>query len=187
MRINENTTKHLQELGGSNFEIADGQEDIRGWDVKNAAGKRLGEVEELLFDEASQKVRYIVMDMDGNEVHLSDHKVLIPIGLAEIHEKDDDVILRSVTNEQLDALTEYDKNNLTNIAEKMVISVFAAKDLSGEENNLYQSDHFDDSKLYRNRMEGNNNKATESSDNDELIISQNQSAGMNFKSREKLF
>ena len=41
------TMKHrrLQELDRSDFEIVNGEPDIRGWDVRNNAGKKIGEVE----------------------------------------------------------------------------------------------------------------------------------------------
>lgn len=65
---NENTNKRLQELGGSDFEIAEDQPDIRGWDVKDENGKKIGEVDELIFDEQSRKVRYIVLDLEEIEI-----------------------------------------------------------------------------------------------------------------------
>lgn len=58
---------HLQELGGSNYEIAEGQPDIRGWDVKDQSGNKIGKVKELLFDEPSRKVRYIVTKINGRD------------------------------------------------------------------------------------------------------------------------
>src|SRR5215207_8837942 len=96
--------KRLQELGGSNYEIADGQPDIRGWDVKDTTGKKIGEVDELIFDVQSQKVRYIVLDLEGNVLDLEPRNVLVPIGLAQIDEKDEDVILPNVSAAQLQAL-----------------------------------------------------------------------------------
>lgn len=189
MSTSETKMNGLQELGGSNYEMADGQEDIRGWDVRNAAGNRLGDVDELLFDEVNQKIRYIVLDMDDNEVELSDRKVLIPIGLAELHEKDDDVILNTVTNEQLESLAEYDKDDFESNGDKMNLSVFAGSDALENQNDRYQSNHFDDSKLYRNRLmtRDSQSEIPENVTNDEETINQNRRSGISLKSKERLF
>src|SRR5215213_8776917 len=97
-----NAKKHrrLQELDRSDFEIVDGEPDIRGWDVKNSHGQKIGEVEDLIVDAQKKKVRYMVVDLDGNELKLDHRKVLIPIGLAELHKEDDDVLIPSIQIEQ---------------------------------------------------------------------------------------
>jgi sporulation protein YlmC with PRC-barrel domain len=108
-------TKHrrLQELDRSDFEITKGDPDIRGWDVKNATGQKIGEVEELILDAQQKKIRYMVVELDDDDLELEDDKkVLIPIGLAELDKEDDDVILPSVTVDQLQALPAYDRNGL---------------------------------------------------------------------------
>src|SRR5215212_4753132 len=105
--------RRLQELDRSDFAIVDGEPDIRGWDVKNAQGQKIGEVEELIVDAKMKKVRYMVVDLDDDELDLDDdRKVLIPIGLAELHKDDDDVILPNVQATQLTSLPEYDKDRL---------------------------------------------------------------------------
>jgi hypothetical protein len=53
---------HLDDLG--DFKIADGEPDIRGWDVRGADGQKLGKVEDLLVDTAALKVRYIEVKLD---------------------------------------------------------------------------------------------------------------------------
>ena len=69
--------RRLQELGESDFEIVDGQPDIRGWEVKDAQGRDIGEVEELIFDARTRKVRYMVVDLEDNEeLDLEDREVL---------------------------------------------------------------------------------------------------------------
>src|SRR5436190_14030075 len=85
----------LEELGDSNYEIADGEPNIKGWDVQNAEGQKIGEVDELLFDPYSRKVRYLIVDLDNNKLDIGEHKkVLIPIGVAEIGGKGDNDINR---------------------------------------------------------------------------------------------
>src|SRR5690349_8565414 len=104
--------RRLQELDRSDFEIVEGEPDIRGWDVKNSTGKKIGEVEDLIVDAKMKKVRYMLVDLDDNELDLDHRKVLLPIGIAELHEKDDDVILPGVDGTQLSALPAYDRDKL---------------------------------------------------------------------------
>jgi len=101
----EYKNNHLVKLSDSDYEIVDGEPDIEGWDVKNELGQKIGDVHDLLFDPQSRKVRYIIVDLDDNELGLdTDKKVLIPIGIAELHESDE-------TEEEE---TDNDENNYVN-------------------------------------------------------------------------
>jgi uncharacterized protein (TIGR02271 family) len=161
---NENKDKRLQELGGSDFEIAEGQPDIRGWDVKDENGKRIGEVDELIFDVQSLKVRYIVLDLEGNVFDLDTRDVLVPIGIAQLHDKGDDVVLSGVTADQIRSLPAYDKDTFGSDAENRIRNVFggaggaavAASALTpgtgrNSDDDFYDHDHFNEDNLYRNR------------------------------------
>jgi uncharacterized protein (TIGR02271 family) len=162
---NERHTR-LQKLSGSDYEIMDGQPDIRGWDVKDDNGRQIGEVEELIFDVQSRKVRYIVLDMDNNELDLDDREVLVPIGIAQLHKEDDDVLLPGVTAEQLRALPEYDEDRFDTDSEEGVRNVFGglgASALAGGSNaDFYNHDHFNEDNLYRNRQQRDRNDSDES-------------------------
>lgn len=173
MALETNNNKRLQELGGSDFEIADGQPDIRGWDVKDATGKRIGEVDDLIFDVQSRKVRYMKIDLEGNVLDLESRDVLVPIGLAELHNDGDDVILNGVTADQLGKLPKYDKDSLDETYERTIRSAFAgvggaaiaggamANSTESEthsSNEFYDHEHFNDDKLYRNRKQAASNE-----------------------------
>ena len=162
-----NTNSRLQKLSHSDFEIADGEPNIKGWDVKDAQGRYIGEVDELLFDQQSMKVRYIVVDLDDNELDLEDRHVLIPIGMAELIEKGDDVLLPNVTAAQLAALPEYKEDDFSEESENAVRNAFSgaagasaatgAAALFGPGSNrdeFYAHEHFNDENLYRNRQQG---------------------------------
>lgn len=89
MSLEENNYSQLRELSGSDFEIVDGEPNIIGWDVKNGEGTKIGDVDDLLFDPQSRKVRYLLVDLDSNYLNLTDGRtVLIPIGIAELHGED---------------------------------------------------------------------------------------------------
>lgn len=158
MATNEYAGNRLQHLKDSDYEVADGQPDIRGWDVKDTAGKTIGKVKELIFDTTSLKVRYMVVDTSKNDFDLDDHKVLILIGLAELHEKGDDVILPGVTAAQLEALPEY-KDNITSDDEYQIRNVFAgagamglgAAALTPTDGDFYDHQHFNEANLNKKR------------------------------------
>lgn len=154
-----NSNNRLQRLKGSDFEVKDGDTDIHGWDVKDSSGRTIGEVEDLLFDPASRKVRYMVVDLDDNDFDLDERDVLIPIGVAQLHENDDDVIIPNITAEQLRSLPEYDEDNFTQEHEHSIRGVFAGLGLgsaaaatgTGNDTDFYAHDHFNEDNLYRNR------------------------------------
>ena len=68
--MNKNKNYRLQELDHSNFEIVQGEPDIRGWDVRYKNGEKIGSIEELILDTKARKVRYMVVDLDENELRL---------------------------------------------------------------------------------------------------------------------
>lgn len=154
----------LQELGGSDFQIAEGEPNIKGWTVKDPQGRTIGEVEELLFDPQTRKVRYIVLDLEGNFMDLESRHVLIPIGIAELQERDDDVTLPNITAEQLRSLPIYEKGSLTREKEMSVRNIFGgmgaagaaagaamASKGSGDQDTFYNDPAYDEDKFYRNR------------------------------------
>lgn len=156
--------RRLQEMDRSDFEIVDGEPDIRGWDVKNTSGQKIGEVEDLIIDAQKKKVRYIVLDTDDNELDLDDRKVLVPIGLAELHEKDDDVII-PVEVQQLSSLPEYDSDRLDETVEQKICSVLGrqnqnlgrdkyteSSNRTGSTDDFYGHQYFNDDNLYKNRL-----------------------------------
>lgn len=114
--------RRLQEMDHSGFEVVKGEPDIRGWDVKNMHNQKIGEVEDLIVDAQEKKVRYLVVDLDDNKLNLDHRKVLVPIGLAELDEHKDDVLIPNVSPEQFAALPPYDKDHLTPDVERRISS-----------------------------------------------------------------
>ena len=150
----------LEELGGSDFEIADEQPDIREWKVKDINGNYVGKADELIFDKTARKVLYIVVDLDENEIRLTSRKVLVPIGLATLHEHDDEVILAELASRQLQNLPDYIKGKITPQMEASIQHTFtglAAAIAAGQTTyqvhpeNFYQHEHFDQKRFYGTR------------------------------------
>jgi hypothetical protein len=122
--------RRLQELDRSDFQIVDGEPDIRGWDVKNINRQKVGAVEELIVDAQEKKVRYMIVDLNDNELRLDHRKVLIPIGLAELDRDHDDVLMPDVSSQQFVELPEYDRNNLTPDIERRICSTLERREQS---------------------------------------------------------
>lgn len=53
----------LKELDG--HKLADGEPDIRGWEVQTVSGRKIGEVDDLLVEAASGEVVLLDIDLDG--------------------------------------------------------------------------------------------------------------------------
>ena len=160
--------RRLQELDRSDFGVIKGESDIRGWDVRNSSGRKIGEVEELIVDAQQRKVRYMVVDLNDNELELKKHKVLIPIGLAELDKEEDDVLLPSVSLEQLRHLPTYDLNILDETTERLICVALGREedaidrdrqfekrqkaDRTDSNEDFYGHSYFADDNLYKNRL-----------------------------------
>lgn len=152
-----NSSDYLQELKQSNYEIVKGEPDILGWKVKNQQQQTMGEVADLLFDAQARKVRYLILDLEGDVADLETRKVAVPIGLAQLHEKDDEVLLPDVTAAQVQMLPRYDRDTFNPEVENDIHQVFtgtaAAAVTSPPEHRDpdYSHAHYDNNNLYRNR------------------------------------
>lgn len=120
MESHENTYRQLHELTNSDYKLTAGEADIKGWLVQNEVAAPIGKVRDLLFDPQNKAVRYLIIDLDDLGVDLESKGVLIPIGLAHLHEHDDIVILPNIHTDQFKALPYYvsgevDQNTETEI------------------------------------------------------------------------
>ena len=146
----------LVELGNSGYEIVADEPDIRKWKVRTATGKYLGVVDELLVDRQLNKIRYIVLNLEGKPLNLLSRKLLIPIGIAELDEMDDVVILPNITIEHLATLPTYIKGKLSIETERKIGTIFSRSNVSegGDENDnitdevFYEHEHFNDRNLH---------------------------------------
>jgi hypothetical protein len=184
----EENKYHLEELNGSNYQIVEGEPDITGWDVIDGQGRVIGEVDDVLFDPNSRAVRYIIVDLEENELDIdTDKKVLVPIGIAELQdqydedatenntfadndtsdgdddEEDDDVdeevvYLPTVTAEQLLALPAYEKGALTPEKEVVIRSIFERP--TTEAIVVYEKDSFYTHDHFNNKIYPRNDTGT---------------------------
>ena len=114
------------------FKVADGEPDVRGWEVLASDGRKIGEVDELLVDTAAMKVRYLDVDVEAGMVAGGhDRHVLIPIGYARLDEARDCVMLDRVASGDLGRIPSYDQGPLTRDFETSVRHSFGASGGAG--------------------------------------------------------
>ncbi len=188
----ENKGKRLQELKVSDYEIVDGEPDIRGWDVQDSTRTKIGKVNELIFDTQLRKVRYMIVDLNNKDLGLIKRTVLVPIGLGELHTKDDDVLLTGVTAGQLNSLPEYDEN-ITAENETAINGVFAGVATAGvagtalnnDDADLYDHDNYNENNLFKNRKDATAGNNTVSVIEENLKVGKQtvQTGGVYIKSR----
>ena len=173
MENNEtNKTTYLQELSGSDFEIADHQPDINGWEIIDSMGNEVGQVKDLIFDSSARKVRYIVaeLDFETDERHDSDPGVvLIPIGVVALDSDNDEVVIKDFAANQLLSLPAYESGKTISPVEELAVrhaflgnaSLPNANSVVYEDHpeDFYTHGHFDDSQFTRRR--GDNGAATD--------------------------
>jgi hypothetical protein len=140
----------LDEL--EDFKIADGCPDPRGWDVLAADGRTVGKVDSLIADPGAMKVRYLDVDLDEKALGLEKPRhVLIPIGGAVLHEKDDAVYVGAIPS-TLKMLPPYEHTTLTRHDEQFYLQHFDAAYAPSEgETDFYALPHFDDSRFFGRR------------------------------------
>ncbi|WP_222536906.1 PRC-barrel domain-containing protein [Pedobacter polysacchareus] len=161
METNEpHKTTYLEELSASDFEVADKQPDINGWEILDSQGNELGEVEDLIFDSNARKVRYIVARLDLEELENEgpdDHLVLIPIGVVDLDEDEEEVILPEVSVGFLATLPRYTPGKTISPAEELALRyAFLGEDAlphadavvyETHPEDFYTHKHFDDARF----------------------------------------
>lgn len=146
----------LDEL--DNFEVADHDPDIRGWDVLSADGRKVGEVDDLFVDTAAMKVRYIGVELD-KELRAGDRNrhILVPVGHARLHESDDNVLLSGLKADRVSAVPPYtgtlDREYETSLRTYFTDTGAAAATGAATAKNadFYDEENFDADRMYGSR------------------------------------
>ena len=160
----------LRDLG--HYEIADGYPDPRGWTVRSADGRDVGEVRDLIVDTGTMQTRYLAVRLDD---YFTDergyYEVLVPIGAARLDDDADNVLVNEMTASRIATLPAYDPNSLTREQEHELRSHFTAEherraDFTAGEamsagtigpgaigpgaigSDFYDHDHFDDRRFF---------------------------------------
>jgi len=139
----------LRELHNSKYEMVDGEPDIRNWKVVGLQNQEVGSVSEILFDDISHRVRYLVVQINGKPLNLISRPVMIPIGIAELLKDEKVVLISGLSLEHLASLPAYEKNNVTRETEFAVRSIFipagvtmAQDNVIDQRDSFYDHEHF---------------------------------------------
>lgn len=109
------------------FRVAEGDPDVRGWDVISADGKRIGEVDNLLVDTGAMKVRYLDVEVDTEMIESDKNRhILIPVGYARLDESEDQVRVDSLDSSRLREFPEYRQGQITSEFETDIQNQFGA-------------------------------------------------------------
>lgn len=69
------------------YQLAEGEPDVRGWKVFDSDCQLKGRIETLILDTDANEIRYLSVTGDGG-------KRMVPVGMVEIVEKDEQVLLK---------------------------------------------------------------------------------------------
>jgi uncharacterized protein (TIGR02271 family) len=125
------------------FEVAEGEPDVRGWEVLSADGQRIGEVDQLLVDTTAMKVRYLDVDLENDLIGTDeDRHALIPIGFARLDEDNDQVFVDNLRAEDVSRLPAYDHGPITRDIEVEVRRAFEPGFVAESEEKFYEHEHY---------------------------------------------
>ena len=172
--VEEPRLRKLDEL--DDYEVADGDPDIRGWEVK-CGGKEIGKVDDLIVDMGAMQVRYMEVELDrdllssAGRTDLDDDErhVLIPIGSARLDDDNDDVLLDGVEMSRLGEYPRLKDGRLTRDEENRVMG-FYGRQTPGRDEEFYRGDHFDQNRFFGNRRRGREQEKYVTRSEEELAV-----------------
>lgn len=148
-------TAPLARLGKlDDYRIADGEQDIRGWDVRTADGWKLGEVEDLVVDMRAMRVRYMVVRISKDLLIAdADRRVFLPLGTARLDDDSDNVIVERVP---IDGFAGFlsQRADFTRDDESAWRRAYGHDEPAATATDLYEHALYDDRRFWANRRQG---------------------------------
>jgi uncharacterized protein (TIGR02271 family) len=135
-----------------NYEVADNDPDVRGWDVISADGTKIGEVEDLVVDTTAMKVRYLDVEVEKDYRADDNHRILIPVGHARLHQDEDHVHVDALSSNEVRAYPAHDGRFDRKYEDSVHTRFGSASAQAGSD--YYNASHFDDSQFYGARRGG---------------------------------
>ena len=154
----------LDEL--DDYQVAEGDPDVRGWDVMASDGRKIGEVDELLVDTQAMKVRYLDVDLSDEIIASAggeDRHVLIPIGYARLEASDSRIRIDNLATDQISTLPAYEHGRLDRTYETDLRQRFD-RDYTGVtgDEDFYAHDSYDENRFFGEaRRRGNETRRDE--------------------------
>ena len=191
------TNTDLRRLSDTkDFEVADGYPDIRGWEVKTPDGRTLGKVDDLIVSTSEMRVLYIDVDVDrslrsavsdaARPKGAEEGHALVPIGAAQLDDAGDDVIVNSLSGNDLASYPRYahtggiTREYESSLRNRWAGGTAAAGATAGAaSSNLYDTEHYDHDRFYskargRGAPRTNENEQTLTLSEEQLAIGKRQ-------------
>lgn len=174
-RTEEPRLRKLDEL--DDYQVADGDPDIRGWEVK-CGGKEIGKVDDLIVDVGAMQVRYMQVELDDDSLSSAGRKtngddderrVLIPIGSARLDEDNDDVLLDGMELSRLREYPRLEGGRLNRDDENRVMGFFGHQ-TPGRDEEFYRGEHFDQNRFFGKRRSGREKEQYVTRSEEELAV-----------------
>lgn len=103
------------------FEIADGEPDIRGWTVKTKDGMDIGKIDDVIADPVLRKVQYLEVKVKRDLLGTTeDEHILVPIGVARLNDEDDVVTLRTIGTTGVNGIPRFGSTPFTSENERIL-------------------------------------------------------------------
>jgi photosynthetic reaction center H subunit len=140
----------LSEL--DDYEVADEDPDVRGWEVYSSDEKVFGKVEDLIVDTNAMKVRYLDIRVKDDITGVDDHHMLLPIGLASIDEKKDVIRAGNVETVTILKYPKYEGGKITRDYEDNLRKSYNPEfERKEEDQDYYNNEYYDDERFYSSR------------------------------------
>jgi hypothetical protein len=141
--------RRLRDL--TDFEVADGNPDVRGWTVRGNDGHALGVVHELIVEPEALKVRYLDVELDARfKRGPHENHILLPIGVASLDTDGDNVFVPALNTETVQAYPPYSEIQITRDYEEAMLRALGIEP-AVDNNQFYERDSYDAGAFYRRR------------------------------------
>lgn len=138
--------RRLRDL--TDFEVADGNPDVRGWAVRGGDGQALGTVFELIVEPEAMKVCYLDVELDSRfRINEHENHILLPIGVASLDADGDNVFVPALNAESVLKYPPYTEIQITRDYETAMMQALGLG--PGPEGDFYGSPAHDATTFYR--------------------------------------
>ena len=142
--------RRLRDL--TDFEVADGNPDVRGWTVRGNDGHALGVVHELIVEPEALKVRYLDVELDARfKRGRHENHILLPIGVASLDTDGDNVFVPALNTETVQAYPPYSEIQITRDYEEAMLRALGIGP-AVDNDQFYERDSYDAGAFYRRRV-----------------------------------
>lgn len=141
----------------SHVRVAEGEPDIRGWEVVGQDRLSIGTVHDLVVDSNALKVRYVDVEIRPEAFQADrERHVLIPVGYARLDEDDDRILVNNIAITAAGTLPEYGHTPVTRDEEVALHEFYAAASpaagaMPERSEDYYGHERFDDSRFWGKR------------------------------------